>query len=144
MTKHEEVAEVTACDLRIKRIVAAWRMMFRFIEKADDKDRDLYALNLCRDLTEDDRVRILELILDTFPPDMAESVCMEWFRGAGYPGAGLMDSPVADARFWAQQANSKEIDAYAMACVHRMSPQRRRQFSAWIQKQLEKKGDPAS
>lgn len=144
MTKHEEVTEVTARELRLRRIAAGFRMMFQFVLKADDDNRDLYAMNLRSDLTEDDRLRVLTLVLDTFPPDVAEDACMEWFRGAGYPGAGLMDSPVADARFWSQQANSKEIDAYAMACVHRMSPRRRQQFSTWIQKQLEEKGDPAS
>lgn len=141
MTKHEKVeVPVTASELRLKRVAAGCQLLFRHIAKADDGDRTLYAMNLRGDLTEEDRLRLLSVILDTFPPDLAERACQGWFEGAGYPGAAMMDNPVSDARFWADSANSKEIDAYAMACVKRMSPKRRGQFAEWVKKQTEGDG----
>ena len=126
--------DFTIEELRQKRHAGAARLLL-MVMKGDFDDMAPVALK--QTLTDEERAWLGELILSTFPADQAEQLCRNWFRGQGAPGASFADSPVADARFWAQGANSKELDAYAMACVKEMSEKRRRQFSQWLAKQLE-------
>lgn len=137
---HDKEKQVTAEDLFKARTNAAARMMLSYVHKGcpGGHEAELYALNLCRDLGEFERGALAALMLSTFPADMAERLCQAWFEGAGYPSAKLMDDPRADARFWASDANSKEIGAYAMACFERMSPKRKAEFSKWVHSQIEK------
>lgn len=90
-----------------------------------------WALAVKADLTDLERASVVELILSTFPPDQAEGFCQAWFADSGYPSPAFTESAVADARFWADGASASELDAYAMACVRRMSAKRRGEFLKW-------------
>lgn len=129
-------SKVTAKSLRLKRIGGAFRMMMEFVITGPKKqnERDLYALNVMKDMTESERIDLMGLLISTFPADVAENVVQTWFEGAGYPMAALMEDPIADARLWADGANRKELDAYAVASFDKMSPSRRQQFLKWAQR----------
>lgn len=115
---------------RKKRILAACRMVLKFLMTRPEKDADLYALNLTKDLTEAERMGLLFLLLATFPADQAADLVTEYFDGAGIP-TSLMDDPWGDAKFWAQNANAKELSAFSAACFDQMSKQKRVQFLEW-------------
>lgn len=121
---------VTAQSIRQTRATAAMRMVLNFLLEPPE-DRSGHAANLARDLSEDDRIRLLWLFMDTFPGHIAEQAAQAFFEGVGYPGASIMEDPREDAKFWAGQANPKEVDAFAMACFNRMSKNRRHQFLQW-------------
>ncbi len=125
----------TPTDLRLKRIQAAARSLFRFVVDRVDTpgEAGLYASLLRHDLTETERTYLVGLLIETFPPDIAAEVCRTWFKARGIPSLQLMDDPTLDAEFWANGANAKEIDAYAVACFGKMSRDRRRQFLKWCQ-----------
>ena len=131
---------VTAGDIRAKRLLVATRLLLRGLmtdELGAAESRGLYAMNLRGDLSEEERANVAFTFLETFSPDIAEALCQQWFKGAGFPGASLMENPVSDARFWSDGANPKEIDAYAMACFKRMSATRQKQFLEWAQKKVQ-------
>lgn len=125
--------KVTAQELRNKRIVAAARMIARFllVDMNDRQQQPLYALNLTADLTEDERIALAMLLLGTFPADRAEAVAKMHFEGVGFPGATIMEDPMEDAKYWAEMANAKELGAYAAACFLKMTPARRQGFLKW-------------
>ena len=50
---------------------------------------------------------------------------------AGPPLGGLADV-VQDAQLWASVSSPRELDAYAVACVRAMRPDRRRAFSRFV------------
>lgn len=136
----ETPVELTADEIRQKRQNAAARMMLRYIGagETERKDRDLYAMNLARDLSETDRVMLLEVLFQTFPPDIMEVLAQSFFTEAGMPGVELMEDPMADAKFWADGANAKELKAYAIACFRKMAPKTRQSFLEWAKKGADK------
>ena len=134
---------VTRAELRKKRQVAACSAMLTFLTKeqiSGDTELVQYSESIRRDLAEQERLALLWILMDTLPPDYAEFACQQWFMGKGMPGAAIMDDPMADARFWASDANAKELSAYAVACFNRMSAKRQSEFLVWAQKQVETKG----
>ena len=143
MTAHDAslkdaTPDVTARELFERRVQVAARLMLRFVlTGCQEKDAELFSMSVARDLTEYERGALVAMLLNTFPPDVAESLCQAWFRGAGFPSATLMDDAMSDARFWAGGANAKELDAYAVACFTRMSQGRKAQFLEWAKGKVE-------
>lgn len=120
----------TGSTLRAKRATVAMRMALNFILHPPES-REAHASNIARDLGEEDRIRLLWLLMDTFPPHIAEQAAQTFFEGAGYPGVSLMADCKAEAKLWAADANPQEVDIYARACFNRMPPQRRALFLEW-------------
>jgi hypothetical protein len=127
----DESAKLTAAQIRQKRVMAGLRMMFHYVIEGEQAQRDLYAMSLRGDLSEIERSNLILLLLETFPPDIAEGLALLWFEGAGYPVPSFTEGCLPDARFWASGANAKELDAYAMASFESMSAARKKGFLRW-------------
>ena len=128
-----EQSAITMAEYRQKRVGAALRMLLNLLlqDEVSQSDFELTAVNLSSGLNEAEREMLVHLLISSMPADTAESVCRQAFRGAGYPTPALMDDALSEARFWALDANSKELGAYAMACVEQMSTERRAAFLKW-------------
>lgn len=124
-------------EYRKTRIVGAGRVILALLmnERPTTDDFLLTVTNLSAGLSETERELLLHAIITSLPADTAETLVRGAFEGAGYPRPALMEDSLSDARFWAGDANSKELGAYAMACFERMTPQRRADFIKWAEAQ---------
>jgi len=124
----------TGKELKLKRHTAAAKLVLSLLQKdlRNQKDHPLYSINLGRDLTDDERVTLTWVLLDTFPADQMEEIVRTWFENKGMPGVSLMDDPRADAKFWASDANGRELSAYAAASFNQMSPKAKAAFRSWV------------
>lgn len=128
-------------ELRLKRITAAMRTLLNFTAREEAKaDRDSFALGLARDLTEEERLHLLRLLVETFPPDMAERAVLATFEDNGWPITGLHGDAASDAKFWADTASAAELRAYGAACYRRMSEKGKANFREWVAKDAKKDG----
>lgn len=116
---------MTMEDLIKKRRTEAAKAILRFLM---GDDPDMCSVSLKGHLTDMERETLLWLLLSTFPPDQAESIVKEQFKGAGYPLPRLTDDARQEAHWWASNASPAEIAAYAIACFERMSPEWQRRF----------------
>lgn len=125
----------TMDDLRKRRLTAASRLILGvLLDGPLSTDRfNLTAAHIATDLSEPDRELLLHLIVASLPADVAERLVQGAFDGAGYPTPTLMDDALGEARFWASGANAKELGAYAMASVEKMSKERRAAFLKWME-----------
>lgn len=126
----------TMKQLRQRRRVAAARMMTHFLEAGpvSTDDLNLYAISLGRDLTEEDRLHLLRLLVMTFPADLAEQAVNAVFEDAGWPVTGLGEDPREDALLWVKDASGRELRAYAAACLKEMSRKSRDVVLKWANK----------
>lgn len=120
---------------RAKRTAAACRVMLSILQadRWTQDDINLLRAHLMTDLGETEREMLVAVLVNTFPPDLAEGVCQRAFLGAGYPKPALMEDSLSDARMWAGDANAKELAAYCMASFERMTPKRRADFLKWAE-----------
>lgn len=126
-------------DLRKKRVLAGMQMLTSIVVAGRPEKMDDYGMcvaSLRADLTEAQRTDLLFMLIRSFPADVAEDVCKLAFIGAGWPQPSLMGDPLSDARFWASDANSKELKAYAIACADRMSPSGKKALHEWLGKKV--------
>lgn len=94
-------------------------------------DLDLIVANLRADLGEGERAMLVQTLIETFPPDIAETVAQVSFKEAGYPPPDLLSDPRSTAELWAAEANVAELRAYAMVSFMSMSPKMRAGFVNW-------------
>ena len=117
-----------------KRIIAAHQLLAKWSlrpESESDADIDIWALQLRASLTDAERARLFDVLATSFAPDHFYFIAKRHLDGAGAPTLGLLDDPTADAKFWADMANTKELTAYAAVSFNRMSPSRQSAFLKW-------------
>lgn len=132
----------TTEELRKTRQLAAYKALLAFTMTSDMRaphDFDTMADRVRADLTENERLELLDILIRSFPADIAEAAVKANFEGQGWPEPTLMDDPRADAQFWASGANAREIGAYAVACFNVMSPKRRTDFCKWVSEKVQGK-----
>ncbi len=124
-------------DLAHARKVSAARILLTTILD-DEMTKDDWAasiINLKADLSDEDRAKLLAMVLATFPADQAHGLVKLEFEGSGVPLPPLHEDPRADAKLWSTGANSSELMAYACSCFKAMSLGRRQAFLKWVESQ---------
>lgn len=125
---------LTGKELRLKRHTGAAQMVLNLLQQ-DLQDQDqqrLYSINLASSLSEQERIVLAWVLIDTFPADVAETIAQTWFEGQGMPGVSLTEDPRTDAKFWASDANARELSSYAAAAFNQMSPKAKQSFAEFV------------
>lgn len=95
-----------------------------------------FAFILSARLKASERAAIAWAALKSLDPDQAEAVKESVSIPSTRAGTPVppFDTPEEEASFWVQYASEDEIDAYALATVRAMSPERRNEFLQYLNK----------
>ena len=120
----------TVQDIRNQRVTKAFRALRDLVLKLDPDDKhgvDTAIVSMARDLSEHERLVILQVVINSYPAHVADTLVAQCMEGAGIPEWNT-GSALEMARFWVTHASSREIDAFAAVCFENMPPERQRAF----------------